>query len=209
MPATARSEHHYRLENGNYFYYKGNELIAHAGPTVAICYDKETGTLHKHGAPAVVRKYMDDMIQAIWNWPNTPEAKTVLNDTREIILAGHNKIVADTTIVEGIFPVEVLNKIINITGHLRILDLDKYKAKSPAEIFQSINDAFNQIAKTDGPIAPFPWQAYNGGSSGWFVGSEDGQRQVFDLRDFGSKSEVVAKWIAQVCNQAYANLEIK
>ena len=64
---------------------------------VAICYDREDGTLHKHGAPA-----------AVMSWFDAARAR--------LTQAGYPDLAEALVMAQGQFPLEDLNKMLHISG---------------------------------------------------------------------------------------------
>ena len=98
----------YRIEHGSYYLsdvsiptnktsgYRDTILMT---DEVAIAFDKESGTLHKHGAPENVEK-----------WASNARAK--------LIAAGAPDMAADIVTITGKFPVDELNKCLTHSNYL-------------------------------------------------------------------------------------------
>lgn len=92
--------YHYRLIEGSYFLYDGDTLLT-GQDEVAICFshDGDLYTLHKHGDPKWVNKWAED-------------TKKKYLDNGLADLAG------ELTVISGKFPIEELNKMLDITGYI-------------------------------------------------------------------------------------------
>lgn len=100
--------YHYELRNGSY-YLLGDEInrltndheILSMSDEVAICFSMDNGMtcLHKHGSPEKVNKWYEE--------------------TRKKYIAHGLRHEADSLlIISGKFPVEELNKMLDITGYI-------------------------------------------------------------------------------------------
>ena len=69
--------------------------------TVAVCFDRDGGVLHKHGKPEAVRQWYEQT-------------------RRKFIDAGHADMVEDLVVIEAAFPVEELNKMLHISGYVGV-----------------------------------------------------------------------------------------
>lgn len=107
------SENTYRLNCDDYVLHRDGQPIGPLLPTVAIAFDKETGTLHKHGAPASV---------SAW-----------LRATQHALRSGGQSDLAEALIMlEGKFPIAELNKCISTSGHiLRLYQSFGFKDTTP------------------------------------------------------------------------------
>lgn len=93
------SEYTYRLNCDDYVLHRDGQPIGPLLPTVAIAFDKEVGTLHKHGAPASV---------SAW-----------LRATQHALRSGGQSDLAEALIMlEGKFPIAVLNECISTSGRV-------------------------------------------------------------------------------------------
>lgn len=107
------SEYTYRLNCDDYVLHRDGQPIGPLLPTVAIAFDKETGTLHKHGAPASVSAWLRTAQQALRSigQPDSAEALIML---------------------EGRFPVDELNRCISTSGYiLRLYQSLGFKDTTP------------------------------------------------------------------------------
>ena len=96
------SSFEYKLSEGVYSLYDGEEMLTEAGGTVAIAYSEDDVVcLHKHGSP-----------KAVYGW-----YEMARNKYQE---AGFGEYADRLKVVEGKFSVEDLNKIINNTGFLEL-----------------------------------------------------------------------------------------
>lgn len=75
------------------------EILQHIGPEVSLAFDKETGTLHKHGIPSLVLGWC------------AQSAKTLRD-------AGFSDMADALVCITGAFPVEELDKILNNSGYV-------------------------------------------------------------------------------------------
>lgn len=80
---------------------------------VAICFDKENGTRHKHGAPESVR-----------NWHAMSQAK--------LRAGGFDEMADDLIVIQARFTLEDLNKVLDISGYAKKLYDDIMSGKAAA-----------------------------------------------------------------------------
>lgn len=88
----------YKLNDGQYVLYDGEDPIGPCLEEVAIALDKASGTLHKHGDPALVAK-----------WFQHTQAK--------FRAAGFDDIADDLVVISGRFALEDLNRCISTSGY--------------------------------------------------------------------------------------------
>ena len=88
----------YRLIEGQYVLFDDNEQIHEGLDEVALCFDVETGTLHKHGAPARVM---------LWH----------RESQKAFRVAGFDAMADQLIAVSGRFPAEEINRCLNHTGY--------------------------------------------------------------------------------------------
>lgn len=95
-------DYHYKLietaMGPRYVLHDGEEVIGEPLVEVAVCFDKESGVMHKHGKPEYVS-----------NWYNKSRQK--------LMGAGFPGMAAELTVVSGPIPVEELNKMISTSGY--------------------------------------------------------------------------------------------
>lgn len=98
--------HKYELQYGSYYLYDNSvnpitkeRNIKLMCDEVAICFDKESGTLHKHGIPEYVSKWY-------------------FESRKKFIDAGFQDMADDLIMIQGAFPVEELNKCLSTTGYI-------------------------------------------------------------------------------------------
>jgi hypothetical protein len=101
----------YQLKEGNYFLYDlrtavskvtGEHRLRLKTETVAIAFDRSTGTLHEHGSPL-----------RIHSWAT--------NTRRRLRAAGCWDRAEDIVVVSGPLPVDEINKCLSINGYCRSL----------------------------------------------------------------------------------------
>lgn len=99
----------YKLKEGNYHLYDmttpvsrvtGEHRLRLKTDTVAIAFDRRTGTLHEHGSPP-----------RIHSWAN--------NTRRRLRAAGSWGSAEDIVVVSGPLPVDEINKCLSIKGYCR------------------------------------------------------------------------------------------
>lgn len=95
----------YSYEDGKYIlFYRDNGDVLATMDEVAISFSKDEDpsmwTLHKHGTPKAVQEWHDN---------------TVMRFRK----AGHYDIVNDMVMISGKFPVDELNKCIEISGYIK------------------------------------------------------------------------------------------
>lgn len=93
-------DYHYRMNCGQYVLHDGEDPIGPVMDEVAIAFDLESGTLHKHGSPEMVRAWCK-------------------KSSDKLIQAGFPEMAGDLVVIAGRFPVEELNKCLSITGYVR------------------------------------------------------------------------------------------
>lgn len=111
----------YELQHGSYYLYNPDNVdlitkqkkIVLMCDEVAICFDKESGTLHKHGIPANVEQWY-------------------VNARKKFIDGGFPEMAEDLIMIQGAFPVEELNKCLSTTGYISKFwkDLQENKIQS-------------------------------------------------------------------------------
>lgn len=93
------SQYNYQLNCGQYVLHDGDKPIGPVMDDVSIAFDRESGTLHKHGAAAMVQ-----------GWVAAAQAK--------FRAAGFDEMANDLVIVTGQFPLEELNRCLTTTGYV-------------------------------------------------------------------------------------------
>ena len=98
------SEYNYQLNCGQYVLHADDKPIGAVLDEVAIAFDRESGTLHKHGSPEMVQ-----------GWLSLTQKK--LRD------GGMDEMANDLMLVCGKFPLEELNRCLTHSGYvLRMVD---------------------------------------------------------------------------------------
>lgn len=92
-------ELNYRFNGSDYCLHDGDEPIGKLLNEVAIAFDLESGTRHKHGDPVLVNA---------WH-------QKVSNEYRQ---AGLAEIADDLVVITGRFPVDEINKCLDISGYV-------------------------------------------------------------------------------------------
>ncbi len=90
-------ENEYKLEDSKYVYYLGGEVKGEPLDAVAIVFDKETGTLHKHGP-----------VEGVTRWAEDAQRKF-----RE---GGFPDMADDLIVLSGRFTLEDLNRCLSNSG---------------------------------------------------------------------------------------------
>jgi hypothetical protein len=105
------SDFNYKLNCGQYVLHKGDAPIGPVMDEVAIAFDRENGTLHKHGS-----------LENVQAW--VTKAQQRLRESAAGGLGGFAEQMAnDLVIISGKFPVEELNCCLSTTGYvLRMVD---------------------------------------------------------------------------------------
>lgn len=88
----------YIFENGQYHFYLMNDYLF-STDEVGLFFDKQSGTLLKHGVPTIVNKRHAESVKAY-----------------EVV--GQHDIIANLVCISGKFDVEELNKCTQITGYI-------------------------------------------------------------------------------------------
>lgn len=100
----------YELNYGSYYLYDTNKPVNSITKerdiilmcdSIAIAFDSESGTLHKHGRP-----------EQVTQWYNTARNK--------FISAGFDDMANSLILIEGTFPVEEVNKCISCSGYISV-----------------------------------------------------------------------------------------
>jgi hypothetical protein len=105
------SDYQYKLNCGQYVLHNGDTPIGAVMDEVAIAFDRENGTLHKHGSFENVQAWVTKSQQRL-----RESAAGGLGDLAE-------QMANDLAIISGKFPVEELNRCLSTTGYvLRMVD---------------------------------------------------------------------------------------
>lgn len=88
----------YRIVNEKYVLFDENEPVLQGLDEVALCFDVETGTLHKHGDPARVM---------LWHRESQKAFRA----------AGFDAMAEQLIAVSGRFPTEEINRCLSNTGY--------------------------------------------------------------------------------------------
>lgn len=94
-----RNELNYQLNCSDYVLHEGDKPIRAITQEVALAFDRESGTLHKHGAPEMVQ-----------NWFSKTRSR--------LIDCGFQNMADDLVLITGRFPVEELNKCLSCSGYV-------------------------------------------------------------------------------------------
>lgn len=89
----------YRLNCGQYVLHDGDQPIGAVLDSVAIALDKSSGTLHKHGSPELVER-----------WLSTAQAR--------FRQSGYPEMADDLVIIQGRFTLEDLNRCVSTSGYV-------------------------------------------------------------------------------------------
>ncbi|GBG14586.1 uncharacterized protein NMK_2185 [Novimethylophilus kurashikiensis] len=95
------SDYCYKLNCGQYVLHEGDDPIGAVMDEVSICFDKESGTLHKHGRPELVQ-----------DWHAKAQAKY-----RE---AGFDEMADELIVITGRFALEDLNRCLSTSGYVGV-----------------------------------------------------------------------------------------
>lgn len=94
--------YHYQTNCGQYVLFNGDTPVRGPLDEVAIAFDKESGTLHKHGAPEMVSR-----------WLNDAQAK--------FRAAGFDDMAGSLVMICGRFTLEDLNQAISCSGYIGVM----------------------------------------------------------------------------------------
>lgn len=129
--------HEYRIEHGSYYFYADGQM-RFMTDEVAILFDRECGTLLKHGRPELVEAYRDQALQKV--------GAAVESGATD--LAGADLLNSGWTLITGKFPVEELNRCLDTSGYvLRLYQQCLDAAAAPKALTQELG------ADADAPIA--------------------------------------------------------
>lgn len=93
------NELNYKLNCSDYVLHEGDKPIGKILPNVAIAFDLESGTMHKHGAQEMVEK-----------WRNAK--------VKSLVAAGFDDMANDLVVICGRFQLGDLNKCLNTSGYV-------------------------------------------------------------------------------------------
>jgi hypothetical protein len=93
------SKRHYEWNCGQYVYHVDGQPTTAPVDSIAIAFDKESGTLHKHGSPEKVR---------VW----------YVEARNKFVTAGFPDVADDLVVIEGRFPIDEVNKCLDCTGYV-------------------------------------------------------------------------------------------
>jgi hypothetical protein len=94
-------DYNYRLNCSEYVLHKGDAPVGPLLQEVALAFDAESGTLHKHGAPAMVSKWAEDTSLKLRNVGAADLANALL-------------------VISGRFPLPALNKCLTASGYVGV-----------------------------------------------------------------------------------------
>lgn len=92
-------DYHYRLNCGQYVLHDGDMPIHEPLDEIAIAFDRQSGTLHMHGEPEMVEKWLK-------------------NAKQRFQAAGFNDMANDLMIISGRFELDDLNRCLSTTGYI-------------------------------------------------------------------------------------------
>lgn len=108
MPLCAPNEPNYRMICGQYTLHRGDTPVQAPMDEVALAIDIDSGTLHKHGKPESVRKWVfhtkQKLGEGIFGLP--PEERAV-----------RHEMISALVVLQGRFELEDLNKCLAISGY--------------------------------------------------------------------------------------------
>lgn len=96
------AEYNYKLNCSEYVLHCGNTPIGALLQEVAVAFDKDSGTLFKHGDPALVEKWYQKTVSAY--------RSSGLSDMADSIV-----------VIQGRFKLDDLNKCLTHTGYAKVL----------------------------------------------------------------------------------------
>lgn len=95
------STREYRWNCGQYVYHVDGQPTAAPTDSIAIAFDKESGTLHKIGNPINVNRWYQDTVKKLTG-------------------GGASDMAADLMVIEGRFPIDEVNKCMDCTGYIGV-----------------------------------------------------------------------------------------
>lgn len=102
------NDYHYELNCGQYVLHNGDKPIGPVLNEVAIAFDRESGTLHKHGSVENVQAWVDKSQKRL------RESATASGSLGDLVA----KMANDLVIVSGKFPVEEVNRCLSTSGYV-------------------------------------------------------------------------------------------
>jgi len=95
------NDYHYTTNCGQYVLMDGDDCLCGPYDEISICFDKESGTLQKHGSPSDVEA-----------WRKKAADK--------LLAAGFDEMAANLICVTGRFPLEELNKCLSNSMYINL-----------------------------------------------------------------------------------------
>ena len=95
-------EYNYKTNCGQYVLHKGDKPIGPLLDEVSIAFDKESGTLHKHGSREMVERWADN-------------AKSKFRES------GFGEMADDIVVITGAFDLNDINRCITTSGYIGVL----------------------------------------------------------------------------------------
>lgn len=92
----------YELNCAQYVMLRDGRPVTAPMDEIAICFDRECGTLHKHGVPESVRK---------WHTASTEKLRS----------GGADDLADLLVVIQGRFTLEDIDKVLSITGYAQVL----------------------------------------------------------------------------------------
>lgn len=109
-------DYHYKLVCGQYVLHDGDGPIGQPRDEVMLCFDAESGTLHKHGAPEAVSRWHQEAQKKYRN-------------------VGFHEMADQLVAITGRFPLEELNRCLSTSGYVaRMYDRLKDGALAPVPL---------------------------------------------------------------------------
>jgi hypothetical protein len=120
------SARHYEWNCGQYVLHADGKPIKAPKDSLALAFDKESGTLHKHGEPEMVKAWYADA-----------HAKAMAG--------GYPDLVSAIVVIEGRFPIDEVNKCLDYTGYASTF----YKKLLAGEIQEASFSQFIESASSN------------------------------------------------------------
>lgn len=108
MPLCAPNEPNYRLICGQYTLHRGDAPVQAPMDEVALAIDIDSGTLHKHGKPESVHRWVADAKQKL---------SAGLHEASADERALRREMISALVVLQGRFELEELNKCLVISGY--------------------------------------------------------------------------------------------
>ena len=99
-------------DDGTYALFYGDEFIKGPLTEIALCFDKETGTLFKHGNPDMVSQWYQQSLQFRQKMED-------LGRSSHPIAILNEQMTSDLVCIQGKFPLEDLNACLSTTGYVK------------------------------------------------------------------------------------------